>query len=264
MKGMSVHAMRGTAVLFAALCFSTSGVSTRAAEREKQERHFLYVAAPGIRDYLEYGGAGILVFDTDTKYAFVKRIETSASRQSRPENIKGICANAATRKLYFSTLARLYCLDLVTEKELWAKALPGGCDRMSITPDGQKLYVPSLEGPHWNVVDGATGDLVAKIETKSGSHNTVCSADGARAFLAGLRSPDLTVIDTKTQNVVGRVGPFGSAIRPFTVNAAGTRCFVNVNGLLGFEVGDVASGKVLCRVEVQGFKPGPTKRHGCP
>jgi len=264
MKGMSVHAMRGTAVLFAALCFSTSGVSTRAAEREKQERHFLYVAAPGIRDYLEYGGAGILVFDRDREYAFVKRIETSAGRLPRPENIKGICANAASRKLYFSTLARLYCLDLVTEKQLWEKALPGGCDRMSITPDGQRLYVPSLEGPHWNIVDGATGKVVAKIETKSGSHNTVCGMDGMRVFLAGLRSPVLTVIDTKTQNVAGTVGPFSAAIRPFTVNAAGTRCFVNVNGLLGFEIGDVKTGKMLCRTVVQGFKQGRTKRHGCP
>jgi len=264
MRGMSVQAMRGTAVLLAAFCFSTSGVSTRAAEREKQERHFLYVAAPGIRDSLEYGGAGILVFDRDREYAFVKRIETSAGRLPRPENIKGICANAATRKLYFSTLTRLHCLDLVTEKQLWEKALPGGCDRMSITPDGQRLYVPSLEGPHWNIVDGATGKVVAKIETKSGSHNTVCGMDGMRVFLAGLRSPVLTVIDTKTQNVAGTVGPFSAAIRPFTVNAAGTRCFVNVNGLLGFEIGDVKTGKMLCRTVVQGFKQGRTKRHGCP
>jgi hypothetical protein len=29
-------------------------------------------------------------------------------------------------------------------------------------------------------------------------------------------------------------------------------------------VGDLISGKMLHRVEVHGFKPGPTKRHGCP
>jgi DNA-binding beta-propeller fold protein YncE len=39
---------------------------------------------------------------------------------------------------------------------------------------------------------------------------------------------------------------------------------VNVNGLLGFEVGDLKTGKVLHRVEVNGFKKGPVKRHGCP
>jgi hypothetical protein len=39
---------------------------------------------------------------------------------------------------------------------------------------------------------------------------------------------------------------------------------VNVNGLLGFEVGDVAAGRMLHRVEVPGYHPGPLKRHGCP
>jgi hypothetical protein len=236
----------------------------RAAEADAQERHLLYVAAPGIRNYLEFGGAGVLVFDIDKGHAFVKRIETPASTTEKPENIKGVCACAATRKLYFSTPTKLYCLDLVTEKTLWVKAPPGGCDRMSMTPDGRLIYLPSFEGPHWHVVDGATGDIVAKIEPKSGSHNTVVSLDGSRAYLAGLKSPLLTVVDTKTQQTLTPCGPFGASIRPFTVNAAKTLCFVNVNGLLGFEVGDLTTGKVLHRVEVQGFKQGPVKRHGCP
>jgi hypothetical protein len=40
--------------------------------------------------------------------------------------------------------------------------------------------------------------------------------------------------------------------------------FVNVNELLGFEVGDLKTGKMLHRVEVAGFQRGPVKRHGCP
>jgi DNA-binding beta-propeller fold protein YncE len=238
--------------------------AARADEPKAGDRHFLYVAVPGIRNYLEFGGAGILVFDIDHEHKLVRRIETPASRKEKPENIKGICASAATGRLYFSTLTRLYCLDLKTDQTLWEKALPGGCDRMSITPDGKALYVPSLEGPHWNIVDGITGEVVAKVETKSGSHNTVCSLDGTRAFLAGLRSPLLTVVDTKTREVVGKVGPFSAAIRPFTVNGAGTLCYVTVNDLLGFEIGAVKTGKKLCRVEVAGYQRGNTKRHGCP
>ena len=60
------------------------------------------------------------------------------------------------------------------------------------------------------------------------------------------------------------MGPFSNVIRPFTVNGSGTLCFVNVNGLLGFEVGDLRTGRKLYRVEVQGFEQGPVKRHGCP
>jgi hypothetical protein len=48
------------------------------------------------------------------------------------------------------------------------------------------------------------------------------------------------------------------------VNGNGTLCFVNVNELLGFEVGDLKSGNALHRIEVVGFSKGPPKRHGCP
>ena len=40
--------------------------------------------------------------------------------------------------------------------------------------------------------------------------------------------------------------------------------YVNVNELLGFEVGDLATGQKLASVKVAGFEKGPVKRHGCP
>ncbi|MFO0870312.1 MAG: hypothetical protein U0935_15390 [Pirellulales bacterium] len=43
---------------------------------------------------------------------------------------------------------------------------------------------------------------------------------------------------TGTRTIVGKCGPFSAAIRPFTVDAAQARVYVNVNERLGFEVGD--------------------------
>jgi hypothetical protein len=63
---------------------------------------------------------------------------------------------------------------------------------------------------------------------------------------------------------VNKIGPFSDSIRPFTINGSQTLCFVNVNELLGFEVGDLKTGKMLHRIEVAGFRKGLTKRHGCP
>ena len=40
------------------------------------ENHLLYVASPGIRNYTQYGGVGILVFDIDQGFRFVRRIPT--------------------------------------------------------------------------------------------------------------------------------------------------------------------------------------------
>ncbi|HEX9484321.1 MAG TPA: hypothetical protein VF929_07050 [Gemmatimonadaceae bacterium] len=229
------------------------------------DRHLLYVAEPGIRNYVEWGGIGILVYDIDDHFRFVRRIPTmQPAAGESPENVKGVCASAATGRVYVSTLRRLLCVDLATDALLWNRAYDGGCDRMSITPDGRTIFLPTLEGPHWFVIDASTGDEITRIVRDSGAHNTICSPDGKYAYLAGLRSRTLGVVDARTRAVVSEVGPFGNVIRPFTVNGSNTRCYVNVNDLLGFEIGDIRTGKVLRRVEVPGFKAGPVKRHGCP
>jgi hypothetical protein len=229
------------------------------------ETHLLYVAEPGIRNYTEWGGIGILVYDAGDDFRLVRRIPTlQPAAGESPEPVKGICASAVAGRVYVSTTKRMLCLDLATDALLWNRTYDGGCDRMSITPDGRTIYLPSFEGPHWHVVDASTGDVLARIVTNSGAHNTICSLDGSRAYLAGLRSPMLRVADTKLRAVVREVGPFGNVIRPFTVNEGEDRCYVNVNDLLGFEIGDLHTGAVLRRVDVPGFQRGPVKRHGCP
>jgi DNA-binding beta-propeller fold protein YncE len=237
------------------------------------DQHLLYVASPGTRNYVQYGGVGILVFDIDHGYKFVRRIPTwtadagSASenaQENAPENVKGIAASAKTGRVYVTSLTHMIAIDAVSGKRLWDKTYDGGCDRMAISPDGKLLYVPQMEGPAWHVVNADTGDVRAMIETNSGSHNTIYSDDGAHVYLAGLRSKELSVADPKTHKVVSTVGPFDNVIRPFTVNGANTLVFVNINGLLGFEVGDLRTGKKLYHVEVAGYKQGPVKRHGCP
>ncbi len=228
-------------------------------------QRLLYVAAPGIRDYLEFGGHGVLVFDIDHGHRFVRRIPFDGRRpDGRPLNVKGICASAATERLYLSTLEHLICIDLQTDKVLWQRSYESGCDRMSIAPDGREIYLPTLEKDHWKVVDARDGHELARITLNSGSHNTIYGLSGKLAYLAGLQSPELAIVDTASRRVVRSAGPFSNSIRPFTVNRAETRCYVNINELLGFEVGDLETGEKLARVEVAGVAHGPVKRHGCP
>jgi hypothetical protein len=221
--------------------------------------------APGTRNYTEYGGIGLLVFDVDDGYRFVRRIPTWTTAEGKPvENVKGIAASARTGHVYISSLSRVIAIDAVSGRTVWDRAYEGGADRLTISPAGDVLYVPQLEGPKWHIVDAATGDVTGEIETKSGSHNTIYAPDGSRVYLAGLKSAVLSVVDAKARKVTSLVGPFTNVIRPFTVNGAGTLVFVNVNDLLGFEVGDLRTGKMLHRVEVAGYQKGTVKRHGCP
>lgn len=252
-------------LLIALIVCALPAVEADAGQGKKAERRLLYVASPGIRNYLQHGGHGILVFDIDNDHQFIRRIPTAGiDDNGRPINVKGVCASAVTERIYISTLRHLMCLDLVTDKLLWEKTYESGCDRMSISPDGKVIYMPSLEKDHWKVINAADGEVIKKIVPNSGAHNTVYGRDGKYVYMAGLKSPILSVAETRTHTIASKVGPFTDSIRPFTVNGRGTLCFVNINNLLGFEVGDIKTGEMLHRVTVEGYKTGKLKRHGCP
>ena len=259
---MTLRRLVAVGVCVAAVFVAVGAAGTA---RMRSERHFLYVAEPGIRNYVEFGGIGILVYDMDNDHRFVRRIPTfEVPDGAQPENVKGVAASAATGRIYVSTPKRIASFDLTTERMVWNREYEGGVDRMSLSPDGKVMYAPSFEGPHWHVLDALTGDVISKIVLNSGAHNTLYGADGSRVYLAGLKSPVLSIADTKSHTVIGGVGPFSNSVRPFTVNASQTLAFVNVNDLLGFEIGDITSGKMLHRVEVTGYEKGPVKRHACP
>jgi DNA-binding beta-propeller fold protein YncE len=228
-------------------------------------KRYLYVAVPGIRDYLGYGGHGILVFDIDNNHRFVKRIPTQGLHPDKtPSNIKGIEVSLPLNSIYISTLESLQRVDLATEKVLWEKPFEGGCDRMSISPDGKTMYLPSLEKGFWNVVDCVTGDIIKKIDVFKRAHNTIYGPTGERVYMGDIASPWLYISDTKTHTLTGKVGPFGHFIRPFTINGKETLVYATVDSLLGFEVGDLKTGKKLERINVEGWNMGPVRRHGNP
>lgn len=236
-----------------------------ATEAAGRTGHFLYVATPGIRDYLGYGGHGLVVFDIDDHHRFVKRISTGGYHpDGRPANVKGIAVSEALNSVYISTLYSLQRMDLDTETVVWEVPYEGGCDRMSISPDGMTMYLPSLEKDFWNVVRCEDGRILAKIKVHSRAHNTIYGPSGAWAYMADIGSPLLHVADTRTHTVDRKIGPFSAGIRPFTINSDESRVFVTVNDLLGFEVGDLRTGEKLASVKVLGWNKGPVRRHGNP
>ncbi|MDB5132682.1 MAG: hypothetical protein JWR02_2431 [Mucilaginibacter sp.] len=255
-------------LLFAAMALLSMALPAKRPPQKKSipaTGHYLYVAAPGIRDYMGYGGHGLLVFDIDHQHRFVKRIQTSGFHpNNRPSNVKGIAVSVPLNSIYISTIETLQRIDLATGKIIWEKAIPGGCDRMSVSPDGKTMYLPSFEGKIWNVADCKTGEIIKTIPGFGRAHNTLYGPSGNYVYLDDLTSQWLKIADTKTHAIIGKIGPFGNFIRPFTVNGTETRTFVTIDSLLGFEVGDIKTGKKLVRVVVEGWDKGPVRRHGDP
>jgi len=237
----------------------------RAQQHAMPPHRYLYVATPGIRDYLGYGGHGILVFDIDNHHRFVKRIPFRGLHpDGKPSNVKGIAVSIPLNSIYVSTLESLVRIDLTTDSVVWEIPFEGGCDRMAISPDGLTMYLPSLENSWWNVVDCKTGAVAGKISGFKRSHNTIYGRRANVVYLDDIGSPWLYIADAGSRQLAGKVGPFANNVRPFTVNGREDRVYVTVDSLLGFEVGDLKLGTKIAHVAVEGWEPGPVRRHGDP
>ncbi len=219
-----------------------------AAVVRADEKHLLYLASP---DGAQGGGsgAGVLIFDIDDGHKFVRRIDLPVFK----EGIRGFCPNAKTHRAYYTTTNHtLGCLDLETDKVVWEKKYPAGCDRAAVTPDGRKIYVPTGwwvgEGAsEWFVVDAENGEVTKRLPVRTRSHNTVMGLDGQFVYCGS--ETTLMVVRTSDDTVVKEIAPIGeSGVFPFTVNSAGTLAFVCLGKHVGFDVADLATGKVLHRV----------------
>jgi DNA-binding beta-propeller fold protein YncE len=259
-------------LLTVAICFAGMLAMSHRAWPQQQAPDLLYVGVPNnaFANALDFGGVGVVVFDVQNAHRFVKRIPTWTYPAGKtPEAIRGIAASVTTGLLYLTTPKGLAAIDLVTDKLVWEQTYDGKCcDRLSVSPDGKTLYVPGNGGKQWYVADAKTGNLIATVPTPmtDGAHNTIWSIDGSRVFMSGQRSATISVSDPKTHTVVQTIGPFSNFVRPFTINGAGTYLFANVNELLGFEIADLKTGKMIRRVEVEGFtwKGNPRIPHGVP
>ena len=267
-------------IFLVAVLISAVAILATHTSAQQMTGRYLYAALPGVGggSNPNYGGVGILVWDIDHGHKFVKRIPLQGEppppppangrgRGNAAEAIKGIAAHAGTNRLYVSTSRRIAAYDLTTDKLVWEQRVDGrGTDRLALSPDGQTIYAPELGAPKWAIVDAATGALVKTIDKPdSNPHNTQFSDDGNFVYFeAEGNTRTMSVVDAKTQTIVRDLGPFGNMARPFTFNGKQTLMFVNINDLLGFEVADIKTGKLLYHVEVPGVTPGKSPTHGIP
>jgi DNA-binding beta-propeller fold protein YncE len=176
-----------------------------------------------------------------------------------------MAAEVRTRRLYLSTTQRVAAIDLVTERIIWEQSHGGFCcDRLDVSPDGRTIYAPAFGKPRWHAINALDGALIATIDVMGWPRQTIYARDGRHAYLGAWESDVLSVVDTAAHKIVRTVGPFGDSVCPFTLNRRETLTFTNVDGLVGFEVGDLATGLVLDRVIVDGFDAEAAARYECP
>jgi len=221
------------------------------------------------RLYVAEDQGAIYVYDVGDNHRLIRKFGVPGTGA-----YKGICADPKRGKIYLSSNVgyQLVCLDLSTEAVAWSLPVKDYSDSPAITPDGRLIYLPRRYGKGWDVIDADLAKVVAFVPVPYGNpHNTWCSRDGSRMYLAALGNENLYVADVATHRIIKTVGPFHpnpddpwgwtgqthngpKGIRPFAVTADDKYCFVNLDGVLGYEIGDIQSGTRLGRVEIEGFK----------
>jgi hypothetical protein len=225
-------------------------------------KRYLYMSTPDGAQPQGASGAGILVFDVDAGHQFVRRIDIPSFK----EGLRGFTASAGQHCAYFSTTSRrLGCVDLETDKVLWERTYPAGCDRSSVSADGKKIYVPTgwwYAAPDSGlmVVDAADGRLLRRIQVGVQAHNSLVSLDGRWLFLG--TETMLTMFNARDERVVLQVKDVGeSGVFPYTIDSRNRYAYVCLGKTVGFDVVDLKAGKVLHRV-LAGDEPIKHRTHG--
>ncbi len=223
---------------------------------------YLYLASPDGAQMDNASGKGILVFDIDAGFKFVKRI----ANENFVHGVRGMTGCLTTHSLYYSIGAqRLGRFDLETEKVVWDKVVSGGCDRSSVTLDGSKVFAPTGwweqgDSGGFIVVDGATGDELHRIKVGKGAHNSIMSLDGQRLYLG--TTTTLTVFAAGDEHVIQQIPDVGeSGVFPYTIDSKQRYAFVCLGKHVGFDVVDLAQGKPIHRV-LAGESPIAHRTHG--
>ncbi len=227
---------------------------------------------------LSSAGDAVSVIDVATD-----RIVSSIRVGSHPH---GIAAPASQDVLWVTAEEdnQLVLVDLRKEEVLARYPVGGRPNEIDVTPDGRYVYVPALRDGRFEVFDTIERKIVASIATDGFPHNTVVSPDGRWVYLAPMdrggveTDPEriralglpmsfnekIYVVDASTREVVATV-PLADAPRPIAVHPSGDRLFVNRDGLLGFEVIDLAARRVVATAHYEltrEEKATPSRSHG--
>jgi hypothetical protein len=262
---MEEHVSGNRYLTWLLLACTSCGVGTgRLAERSRA----LGDATSGRYIYAAFDDGSVHVYDIGNGHQEV------ASSPPVPGvfDASGVCASAQTGMFYIShevypSNGGVIAVDMYTLTVVWNQVYYPDTDRLSCTPDGLKLYVPSgepFDDDEMIVLDASNGNEITRIHVSPRPHDSLMNLAGTRVYLETKSSQYNYRIDTTTDTIIGQIGPFGGIGGPFTINGNETRLYGNFFGINGFQVGDITTGEVLDTVEIAGQQsvPGDLNQHG--
>lgn len=241
--GLTVKAR--SVLLLCVVAFATIGATAAAAGDLPASRYFYAVN----QSFADRGS--ISVYDIDHDHRLVKTIRTVQN----VADVKGVAVSAVTGRLYVayrtaSNEGMIYCLNVYNDQVLWNRTIRPDVDRLSISPNGRLLYVPTWEGntfDYINVLDATSGDIARQVHFSNASHDALFPLSGP--LFQETKSEDgsgryLYLIDPASY-AISRIGPYADILGPFAVDGRSRYVVNNVTHLWGMQVADLKTGRIV-------------------
>ncbi|HEY8481738.1 MAG TPA: YncE family protein [Spirillospora sp.] len=197
----------------------------------------------------------------------VERIgyETVNRLQGYRKLVDDLAVSPDGKTIYVSrgALADAVAFDIESRRMLWRRKTEGfKADHAALSPDGTKFVVSALTAGKAEVIDTATGRLVATFATGTYPHANDYSPDGTILYnssigitslpkalnaLKGVRA--VTAVDPKTFRHL-RTYTFEYGVRPAVFTRDNKTMYAQLSYLNGFIEYDLTEGKITRRVEM--------------
>ncbi|MBI3861126.1 MAG: beta-propeller fold lactonase family protein [Planctomycetia bacterium] len=206
-------------------------------------------AAEPVRKLYVANSAGndLHVIDTATNQV-IRRVEVG------PEP-HGLAASASGDRIFITIentrgdAGELLWFDPVDDKVTRRMKIGPRPNQLACTPAGTLTYIPCDDASWW-VVDTERAEVITKIATGGRPHNTLSTPDGKRMYLGPKGSYHVLIADAVSHKLIGEI-PLSDAPRPIALSKDERRFYANVDTLIGFEMADIPSRKVIHRVEAE-------------
>lgn len=138
-------------------------------------------------------------------------------------------------------------IDRATSRRIAKVPLGRRPNNLAITPDGRRVYVCIRQESWVSVIDTSSLKAVKNIPVGRGPHNVYALPDGKHMLATSMDDNRLTIINTETEEPEYQI-PLPGVPRPVAIDLGARRLFVQLSGLHGFVVVDVASRRVTDKI----------------
>jgi YVTN family beta-propeller protein len=171
------------------------------------------------------------------------------------DRIHGVTVQPDGKRLFVTVESdhTLRIVDTASRQTVGTVKVSGRPNQVAVTPDGEYAVVPIRDGDKVDIVDVAKLEVVKSLPIKE-PHNALNTGSNRYIYVSSMGSREINVIDLVKMDY-SAVIPAGGRPRPYAVSSDGTKMYVAVADLHGFDIVDIPGKKVLERVEMPAEHP---------